>query len=501
MRAARARRRAPVRGLTLVGQLETLAGFGVVAGCLLWLLLQGHRFDPQVFFAMRQHGAATIGLIAWVIGLASGRVGLHGGPLSPQPADLLYLLLAPIPAALVLRRQAVRLTLLGGGIGALSGATVAGVSDGRLGGAVTSWLVAGGAAGLALGFWAVTPAMVVSGLRIPRRICLAVATLGLAAGVLDLVAGTESSPLTWLGALALAPLNTAIPPALPALGLCVAAVVAAAGVTIAPRAPLAALAHRAGRAEMTAFLAAELDVRGLLRQREEAPRGGWVPRVPRWFGPIGQRHLRSLFRWPVWRVARVTTVAAAVVLLLFLARAGDPALVFPAAVAGYLVGLDLLEPWWETWERPGLTERLPRSVRWLLVRHVAAAIGVGFAFGLAVAGCVFVLGGSALAVLLLTVPATLGCVLGAALRPAPQVSTWLDRVADNATLASPPGALAPDWGALARAARVFLPTLPALVGMLPAVFGYGVDVAAAGVVAVLATTAVLASLPILRVVP
>ena len=474
LRAARSSRHPRPRGMLLIGMVETALGFWAVGAGVLWLLVQGHRLDPGALSVVRTHGPAALGIVVWLLLVSSLRAGLGGGPLAPERADVLHLLLAPVSRGAVLRRSAMRWLFTAGAGGVLLGATLEGVSQARLGGSVGGWIGAGVVAGLLCGLLAVAPAMVVSGLRLPRLLVAAAGAAALALSGTDAAVGTSISPLTWIGAIALWPLQPiAAAPSAAAVAIVAAITVAAA--IVAPRAPIAALDRRAGLAELLVFTAQMLDLRGFLRLRmvlaNERARGRpWArlrwPSAPAW--AAWQRHARSLLRWPAWRIARVLVLTAIVVGLLALTASGSSYLILAAGVFVYFLAMDLLEPWWQEVEHPGLTDRLPQPRGWLLWRHLVASLIVASLLGglaLAALAVVRAPGPYVLRGAIAVVPAALGGLVGSAVRSRPEPS-FLERLADEiaqATVASQ----TVDFGAAMRACRVLFPIIPPIVGLAP----------------------------------
>jgi hypothetical protein len=280
--------------------------------------------------------------------------------------------------------------------------------------------------------------MVVSGLRLPRLLVAAAGAAALALSGTDAAVGTSISPLTWIGAIALWPLQPiAAAPSAAAVAIVAAITVAAA--IVAPRAPIAALDRRAGLAELLVFTAQMLDLRGFL-----------------------------LLRWPAWRIARVLVLTAIVVGLLALTASGSSYLILAAGVFVYFLAMDLLEPWWQEVEHPGLTDRLPQPRGWLLWRHLVASLIVASLLGglaLAALAVVRAPGPYVLRGAIAVVPAALGGLVGSAVRSRPEPS-FLERLADEiaqATVASQ----TVDFGAAMRACRVLFPIIPPIVGLAP----------------------------------
>ncbi len=490
LRTARASRHPRPKGMHAAALMEmAIAGWAVIAG-VLWLLVQGNRVAPATLVEIRRYGPAMIGLVAWLILVASMRSGLNGGPLSPERADVLHLLLAPIPRGIVLRRNARRWILAGAFGGILVGATLAGVSEARLGGNVGSataglvfaWGISGLVAGLVIGLLSVAPGMTVSGLHVPSPVIWVVGLATLALTILDLVLGTIFSPLTWIGTIAIWPLHPAIPIVLPALiavavlGLSVVAVIVGPGVATP------ALDRRAGLAQLLLFTVQLLDLRGFLRLRmvlanERARDKPWLrlpwPRAPGW--AIWQRHVRSLLRWPLWRIGRVAVLAALITGLLAVTVSGSSYLILGAGALVYFLCMDLFEPWWQEVEHGGLTERLPVGRPWLFRRHLVGALVSGCVLGaivVVVMAIARVPGQGAAVAAITVIPAALGGLLGAAVR-AGAPGSRMERIAENLSTVTPQGTV--DFGGMARAARIILPLVPAIVGLAPAAVSGGLQ--------------------------
>ncbi len=112
--------------------------------------------DAGTITTIRERAPGVLGLgIAAIVALGL-RSGAHGGPLAPEPADVMYLLLAPIPRATVLRAAAARQLRGVVLVPAIAGGVAGSVTAGRLGGDRAGWIAAGVAAGalVALTAWA-----------------------------------------------------------------------------------------------------------------------------------------------------------------------------------------------------------------------------------------------------------------------------------------------------------------------------------------------------------
>ena len=379
-------------GRTRTPAWEQMARFEVailVAGYVvfgLWLLVGGPPIRGQALEALRERGPAAMGLVAAiVVGLSLGS-GLRGGPWVFSRADVQHVLLAPVERVEVLLSAGVRQLARNCGAGAALGAVAGVLTAARLPGGLSAWVVSGTVAGMLAGLLATAPAMVVSGRAVASRWVNLAGLALVAMAVSDLAAGTHLLPPAWVGLVALWPL-TPSPLALAAFPL-VAAVVAG-GLRSAGGTPLEVVDRRAGLVGELRFAAALRDVRGVTRTwrslAQETPRSrpwlrlsGTGRRLTVW-----RRHWRSLARWPGGRLVRLTALALGVAGSLGLVWVGASYFLAVAALLAYLVGLEVLEPWWETIERADLTDSLPVGRATLLSRHLVAALAAVLVAGLA----------------------------------------------------------------------------------------------------------------------
>jgi hypothetical protein len=384
LRRRRASKRHRPRGWELVAWVEVILLLGGYAALGLWLLVGGPPITGEPLDLVRAHGAAVAGLGAvLVIGL-SLRSGLRGGPLAIERADVQLLLLAPVGRRAVLLPPAVRRLGVTVGLGAVAGGVAGLLTAARLPGGYPAWGVAGAAFGGLAAALTVVPAMIVSGRRAAER-WVNLAWLALAAmGVADLVAGIAYTPPSWLGLVAVWPLA---PSPLAALALPAVGAAALAALLAVPGTAVEALDRRAGLVAELRFAAASRDVRSLTRTghqlAEEAPRERpWLrlPAVLR--DTVWRRHLQSLLRWPLARMARVAAMGLAIAASLALVWVGASYFLVLAGVLAYVVALEVLEPWSQATDRPDLTDSLPVNRGALLVRHLPAAIVAACVVGL-----------------------------------------------------------------------------------------------------------------------
>lgn len=417
--------------------IALLVGYAALG---LWLLVGGPPIEGRVLDLVRSHGAAASGLgVAVLVGL-SLRSGLRGGPLDIDGADVQHLLLAPVSRRAVLLPPALRRLGRAAGMGAVAGGVAGLLTAARLPGGYPAWCAGGAATGALVGALTVAPAMIVSGRRLPERWVNACWLALVALAVADLLAGTSATPASWLGLVAIWPLERSplAAPAFPAVALVVAAGLAAVAGT-----PVEALDRRAGLVAQLRFAAATRDVRSLTRAghqlAEEAPRTRPWLRLPPWFGDsVWRRHWQSLLRWPLARVVRLVAMALAIAAALALTWAGASYFLVVAGALAYAVALEVLEPWSQETDRPDLTDSLPVGRASLLVRHLAPAVVGAVAIGLvalaALAGlrpplAVLVAAG------ILLPPAAIAAVCGGAVRARTDVS-WSEMPQDQLGIAA-----------------------------------------------------------------
>jgi hypothetical protein len=318
--------------------------------------------------------------------------------------------------------------LLGlGGASAAAGAVAGGVAGlltaARLPGGTVAWIASGAVAGLLVGVLNVAGALLVSTRHVPAVWVHAVWLVLLALGALDLALGTALTPPSWFGLVALWPLD---PSPLAALAVPVTAGLAAAGLTAVGATSVEALDRRAGLVAVIRFAAASRDARSVARTgrqlADELPRSRpWLRlRPPGRHAPVvWRRHWQSLLRWPLGRVIRVVALALAVAGALALTWAGATYFLAVAGGLAYAVGLEVLEPWDESADRPDLTDSLPLSRSSMLFGHLLAATVAAVAVGLVAVAAVAALRPPApvlVTAAIVLVPAAIGAVCGAAIR-------------------------------------------------------------------------------------
>jgi hypothetical protein len=354
-----------------------LAGIGVVvATAVVSTLLPEGEVTADTARRVAADGPALAGLALAAVVAIGARSGGRGGPIALEPAVVHHVLLSPVDRTAALRGPAVRslrfTAFAAAGAGAVAGLTAAG----RLPGGPAGHVAAGVATGVLAGLLAGGTALVVSGHRWPMWAAdvLAVGLVGLS--LLDVLGGTAVAPGTWLGALALSPLEVR-PVALAGVALAVA--VPVVGVAGVGGTSLEAATRRAGLVGQLRFAVTMQDVRTVLLLRrqlaQERPRARpWI-RLPASGGtrfPVFRRDWHGLLRFPAVRVARMAVLGLVAGLALHGAWSGTTPLVVVAALALFVAALDAVEPLSQEADRPGAWAARPVPDGRLLLRHLVA---------------------------------------------------------------------------------------------------------------------------------
>ncbi len=385
---------------------------------------------------IEQRGPGVLGLGIAVLVALGLRSGARGGPLAPEPADVMYLLLAPIPRATVLRGAAVRQLRGVMLVPAIAGGVAGSVASGKLGGTRAEWIIAGAAFGVltALTVWGA--ALVASGLRLTVRRGNVIALVVVAWSVVDVVAHTATAPTAQIARVAFLPITWSW---LAVVGVAVALAVVAAGLALVGNVSLEPLRRRARLVGELRFAATLQDMRSVIVLHRELAQE--LPRSRPWWqvrgergGPCWQRDWRGLARWPAGRAVRVIVLSAVAGLACVGIWNGTYAFVILAGFAVFLAATDAVEGLAQETDHPLRPALYP--VRWgdLVLAHLIAPacllIGVGV-IGFLVFGGVSSTGtGAAFAVgAIVLIPAAVAGATGAAISVvlgAPPPTLFLD---------------------------------------------------------------------------
>jgi hypothetical protein len=344
----------------------------------------GTEASAATLDAIARRGAGWLGLGIAVLVALGLRSGARGGPLAPEPAEVMFLLLAPIDRAQALRSSAYRQLRGVALVPAIAGGVAGSVASGSLGGERAEWIAAGCAAAVltALTVWGA--ALVASGTRMRPRVANAIAAALVAWAVIDVVAEAATSPTAQIGRVALLPLSSS---AFAALGVVGALATATVGLAVIGGISLEQLRRRAYLLGELRFAATLQDMRSVIVIHRELAQD--LPRTePRWNvesgrgGPCWQRDWRGIARWPTSRIARVVVLAAAAGLACAGVWRGTDALVVVAGVVVFLMGIDAVEGLAQETDHPVLPEQYP--VRWgdLVVSHLVVPAVLLAALGL-----------------------------------------------------------------------------------------------------------------------
>jgi hypothetical protein len=329
-------------------------------------------------------GPAVLGLV-FAVGILLGlRSGARGGPLALEPADVNHVLLAPADRAVVMRASAYRQVrgvamfgLVGGALGGLLAAQrIPNLSATDVAEWIVAGLVTGGAAVLAV--WG--SAVVASGRRWGRLITVAIGLALVAWSLIDVYAGTITSPASMLGALALWPL---VVRPIAVLGVLIALAVPVIGLLGIGGTSIEAAERRSGLVGALRFAATLQDLRTVIvlhRQlaQERSRSRPWF-RI-RMHKPLGhacwRRDWQGVLRWPISRVGRVAALGAIAGLCAYGTWRGTTPLIIVAGLALFIAGLDAVEPLAQEIDHPDRSQGVPVELGEMYLRHLAVPVAV-----------------------------------------------------------------------------------------------------------------------------
>lgn len=418
----RARRRQRLANLDIFEALYRVYLTALVAGMAALYLAKGiggAMVTASELATVRDRGPALLGFLA-AIAVATGlRSGSRGGPIGLEPAEVRYVLLAPVDRRRALLPFAIRSIRSALFAGATGGAFAGVLADRRLPNNVWAWAGWGAVAGAAIALLYVAAALLASGIRLKRWIAT-VAALVIVAGAAADIAKITSWPTTAAGSLALWPLR--IRPLDIVIGV-VALAIGIGSTTLLGRLALDAAEDRTRLVGNMRIAVTLQDVRSVLVFRRqlvaESPRHRPWFRVPGWFGssPTWRRSWQSFARTPATRLVRdIILIAGATALVIPIVR-GTPALLVAGGVAAYIIGLDLVEPLAQSIDHSDRTDLLPVDTGMFNLRLVIAPAVVAAVVGLILGGSLQFLGtgiGERSALILTAVMLPLAGLAGAA---------------------------------------------------------------------------------------
>ncbi len=379
----RARRRHFVEQLDVMEVLYRVYVGVIFAGIAIALLAGAVSETPagtSALAAIRDHGPAVLGLAVALGALVGARSGARGGPLAIEPAEVQYVLLAPVDRGSALRPAALRQLRTGAIGGAVVGAVFAAFAMQRLPGSPVEWIACLALFGALLPVCVLAAALLASGHRLGPLAAGGIGLALLAWSLADLLLGWNSSPATMLGDLATLPLQSGTPAALAAVGVAAILALVAAGLLGIGGVLLEAALNRAQLVAELRFSASVQDLRTvvLLRRQlasERPRRRPWLRvRQRRVAAPaaIRARAWQSFLRWPPARLVRVLVLAAAAGAVAALAWHVSVLLLVLPGLLLIVAALDLIDPLAQEADHPTRAELLPLPASDLFRRHVVA---------------------------------------------------------------------------------------------------------------------------------
>jgi hypothetical protein len=380
----------------VVGLIGIFA-LGLIAG-----IIDEVPATPSAVDWTREQGPAVIGIPIAIAVFAGLRTGARGGPLAIEPAEVQYVLLAPVDRGLALRQPALRQIRIAALVGGVLGAIVGNFVFHRLPGSPVEWIGCVALYGALLPVCALGAALFASGRRLTSRAASGAGLLFLAWSGVDVALESTTSPSTMLGELATLPLQHGVTIALAAAG----AVLSLALVVIALQGVggirLEAARLRAALTAELRFSASVQDLRTvvLLRRQlasERPRRRPWLrpARSGKGRRPIWRRGWQSFLRWPAARFARAAVIGiAAGALSVGAWSASLPALFLPGVLL-FVVALDFIEPLAQESDHPTRRRLLPtRSASLMRLQLGVPTLAIAIVLLIATGTAVLVGGGT-----------------------------------------------------------------------------------------------------------
>lgn len=384
--------------------------------------------DPLVGSQIRDihmHTPHVIGCLVALMVFLGLRSGANGGPLAVEEAEVRHVLMAPVDRGGVLRHPAIQRIRTFMFAGAIAGGVANQLLGRRLPSAsagLVSFALWGAVAGSIIGAMFIVSALLSHGLHVPRWLATSIGILLLAWQVGVTGASTNiSGPFDFVGSISLwwmrwQPLDL--------IGLAVVAALAIFSISLTNQLSLEALARRSALVSQMKFAVTLQDIRTVVLLRRQLSqeymrvKPWWkIPPVLRRDVVIG-RGLRSIMHFPIRRVLRMTTLAAAGGAALVVAWHGTTPAIVVAGLCLFVLGLDVVEPLSQEVDQPDRTDALPVERGLLMAKHLVVPsvvvlpfviVGVAAAFTLEPQSSTIAYG------FLFGIPAALGGVAGAAI--------------------------------------------------------------------------------------
>lgn len=370
-----------------------IAGMAVLAAGG-WLGDERASVAPRV---LAHDGAAVLAVVS-AVAIATGlRSGARGGPFAVETPDVRHVLLAPVDRGSALRNAALRQLRFLAASATAGGATAGVLASHRLDGGALAWTATGAAYAVATLSVSLGAAWCASGARLAPPLATLASVLLIAASVLAARADVPG-PTTPLGRLGVLPLHS--DPLLVGTVAVAAGVLLAGGARLLARSSLERLSRRSSLIGELRFAATMRDLRTVMVLRrqltQERPRSRpWV-RVPGVgsLPPVIRRDVRALVRLPASRAVRLAGAIGVAAVCGVGVWHGVTALAIVGGLAGFLAGLELLEPLAQDLDHPHLLDLAPVAKGPVHALHlvvpsvvlVACALAVGVPLGAAMGG-------------------------------------------------------------------------------------------------------------------
>ena len=354
--------------------------FAIVVIVVVPIVLTGDELTAHSLAQFRDHAAGVASVVVAVALWVALRAGASGAPLAPEGPDVIYLLLAPIPRARVLRPLAAHQLRTAVTAGVVVGAATGLAAAARLPSGPGAWALSGLVAGpcIAAVFWGAVA--VGSARRLPMLLANGLGLALVAVAAIDATSHTWSAPTTWLAALALLPLHGLVPPLVVVAGIALAIVVPTVALVAIGGTSLEPLLQRSALTSQMRFAASLQDMRTVVllhRQlaMEKARRRPWLrlPNRRKVRRPVWRRGWHGYLRWPLDRVVRVLALLGTAAALTFAARSTH-LLIILAGAALFVAALDVIEPYASELDHPTSLLTYGVSIRMVLMRNLAAPV-------------------------------------------------------------------------------------------------------------------------------
>ncbi len=413
---------------------------------------------------VREHGPATVGLVAALAVAAGVRSGSRGGPLALEAAEVRYVLLAPIDRRRALLGPAGRQVRYVAFVGAAVGAAVGQLASLRLPGTLLPWAAAGGACGALVAALFAGCGCVAAGCRLGRSPATLLGAAVVAWAALDLT-GLVPAPTTAIGGVALWPLRFHL---VEVLAFPAVAAIATTGLRMLGGVSLEAAERRTELVGQLRFAVTLQDLRTVLLLRRQLAQER--PRTTPWVGlrragshPVWRRDWRGYLRFPATRLLRMAVLTAAAAVCLLVAYHDARVAVVAGALALYLVALEDVEPLAQEVDQADRADAVPLERGVLLLRHLPAAGLVLAAVAIAGAGVAIAIERSTLAAAIVAIAApcaVAGAGAGAAI-------TIVSGMPESTSSTTNQEILPPEVAGMRVVVRAVWPLVVAVVGTLP----------------------------------